>query len=421
MTTQPNNPFTELFLYNQCFRASFSQIEKIGEGGFGNVYKALSNVDNCVYAIKEIKIKLNNKKFQRSRAAFESALNEIFFLSQAQSPQVVKLYHAWMEFDNSAISSGSTNQKQKLLTTNLTKENIFNSILKISKRIRIYIQMELCTSNLGDFIPKQSQIDLYSSKKVQERLEIALQICKGVKTIHDSGILHRDIKASNVFLSSTDYPQVKIGDFGLATFENNLKYKEKKKSNECNYHTKNVGTPIYMSPEQKESNYYSKSSDIYSLGLVLYELMCPYTCQMEKRENFVNIKSKGEISIKQFKKNFPTITELICNMVNKDMNMRPSIDEAIEVIENEIERILFLSNRKMSMDVECTKMTIHEEENENEQSTLMENSILSEGYENNNLLLLLEEKELSLLDEDTFSLNQSSNELLFIKNSNYIY
>ena len=420
MNTQPN-PFTELFLYNQCFRASFSQIEKIGEGGFGNVYKALSNVDNCVYAIKEIKIKLNKKKFQRSRAAFESALNEIFFLSCTQSSQVVKLYHAWMEFDNSVTSSDFGFQKQKLLTQNLTKENIFNSILKISKRIRIYIQMELCTSNLGDFLPKLSQIDLYSSKKVKERLEIALQICKGIKTIHDSGIIHRDIKTSNIFLSTSEYPQVKIGDFGLATFEDNLKYKEKEKSNGCNYHTKNVGTSIYMSPEQKESNYYSKSSDIYSLGLVLYELLCPYTCQMEKIENFANIKSKGEIVVKQFKRNYPNIAEMICNMVNKDMNLRPSIDEVVEMIENEIERILFLSNRKMSMDVEYTKMTISEEENDNEQSTIMECSTLSEGYENNNLLLLLEEKELNVLDDDTFSLNQSDNEIFFIKKSNYIY
>lgn len=420
MNTQPN-PFTELFLYNQCFRASFSQIEKIGEGGFGNVYKALSNVDNCVYAIKEIKIKLNKKKFQRSRAAFESALNEIFFLSCTQSSQVVKLYHAWMEFDNSVTSSDFGFQKQKLLTQNLTKENIFNSILKISKRIRIYIQMELCTSNLGDFLPKLSQIDLYSSKKVKERLEIALQICKGIKTIHDSGIIHRDIKTSNIFLSTSEYPQVKIGDFGLATFEDNLKYKEKEKSNGCNYHTKNVGTSIYMSPEQKESNYYSKSSDIYSLGLVLYELLCPYTCQMEKIENFANIKSKGEIVVKQFKRNYPNIAEMICNMVSKDMNLRPSIDEVVEMIENEIERILFLSNRKMSMDVEYTKMTINEEENDNEQSTIMECSTLSEGYENNNLLLLLEEKELNVLDDDTFSLNQSDNEIFFIKKSNYIY
>lgn len=420
MNTQPN-PFTELFLYNQCFRASFSQIEKIGEGGFGNVYKALSNVDNCVYAIKEIKIKLNKKKFQRSRAAFESALNEIFFLSCTQSSQVVKLYHAWMEFDNSVTSSDFGFQKQKLLTQNLTKENIFNSILKISKRIRIYIQMELCTSNLGDFLPALSQIDLYSSKKVKERLEIALQICKGIKTIHDSGIIHRDIKTSNIFLSTSEYPQVKIGDFGLATFEDNLKYKEKEKSNGCNYHTKNVGTSIYMSPEQKESNYYSKSSDIYSLGLVLYELLCPYTCQMEKIENFANIKSKGEIIVKQFKRNYPNIAEMICNMVNKDMNLRPSIDEVIEVIEDEIERILFLSNRKMSMDLEYTKMIINEEENDNEQSTIMECSTLSEGYENNNLLLLLEEKELNVLDDDTFSLNQSDNEIFFIKKSNYIY
>lgn len=281
--------------------------------------------------------------------------------------------------------------------------------------------MELCTSNLGDFLPKLSQIDLYSSKKVKERLEIALQICKGIKTIHDSGIIHRDIKTSNIFLSTSEYPQVKIGDFGLATFEDNLKYKEKEKSNGCNYHTKNVGTSIYMSPEQKESNYYSKSSDIYSLGLVLYELLCPYTCQMEKIENFANIKSKGEIVVKQFKRNYPNIAEMICNMVSKDMNLRPSIDEVVEMIENEIERILFLSNRKMSMDVEYTKMTINEEENDNEQSTIMECSTLSEGYENNNLLLLLEEKELNVLDDDTFSLNQSDNEIFFIKKSNYIY
>ena len=374
-----SNPFAELFLYNQCFKASFSSIEKIGEGGFGNVYKARSLQDNRLYAIKEIKIKLNHKKFQRSKAKFESALNEILFLSLNQSPYVVKLYHAWMEFDKDKSSSNCLPKPKQFSSSQLlSKESVFNAVLSISKRIRIYIQMELCDSNLNDFIATSASHQA-TNQEMLNRLNVSLQIAKAICDVHRLGIIHRDIKGNNVFINKD---KIQLGDFGLATFINDKKYKIYNGHNKSlNYHSKEVGTLMYMSPEQT-TNYYNEKSDIYSFGLLLYEIMCPYTCQMEKIEMFSKLKSKGEIDNKVLNKRFPQIKDLIVSMVNNDMNKRPDMNEVIDILEEEIDRMESIVNRKMSLSVD----------EEKDESTVIESEVMSEGCECNDFLFLFEKE-----------------------------
>eukprot|EP00277_Geminigera_cryophila_P023644 CAMPEP_0179460772 /NCGR_PEP_ID=MMETSP0799-20121207/43711_1 /TAXON_ID=46947 /ORGANISM="Geminigera cryophila, Strain CCMP2564" /LENGTH=489 /DNA_ID=CAMNT_0021263135 /DNA_START=116 /DNA_END=1585 /DNA_ORIENTATION=- len=92
-----------------------------------------------------------------------------------------------------------------------------------------------------------------------------LQLCCAVKHIHDRKILHRDIKTANIFLHTPDpnsWPVVKLGDFGISKALDTTSALAKS----------TVGTPYYMSPELCDNKPYSYKSDVWAVGIVLYEL-----------------------------------------------------------------------------------------------------------------------------------------------------
>ena len=90
-------------------------------------------------------------------------------------------------------------------------------------------------------------------------IEISRQLCFGLAAIHEAGILHRDLKPANVIIDSKG--KARITDFGIAGIEEELTGGEVR-----------VGTPAYMSPEQITGKEVTPKSDIYSLGLLLYEI-----------------------------------------------------------------------------------------------------------------------------------------------------
>jgi serine/threonine-protein kinase len=90
-------------------------------------------------------------------------------------------------------------------------------------------------------------------------LEISRQLCLGVAAAHDAGVLHRDLKPANVMIDGRG--RVRITDFGLAGLVEELEQERQP-----------AGTPAYMAPEQLSEGRVSTSSDVYSLGLILYEV-----------------------------------------------------------------------------------------------------------------------------------------------------
>lgn len=154
--------------------------------------------------------------------------------------------------------------KEVKLLQQLKHPNIINYNVSLIQDAKLFIVLELADG--GDL----SKLIKYYQKKgqiINERiiLKYFTQVCSAVKYIHSKRILHRDIKPANIFMTSDGV--VKLGDFGLGRFFS---------QNTRDAHSI-VGTFYYMSPERIRESGYGFSSDVWSLGCVLYELITLYS------------------------------------------------------------------------------------------------------------------------------------------------
>jgi serine/threonine protein kinase/Flp pilus assembly protein TadD len=191
-------------------------LEKLGEGGMGVVYKALDTKLDRTVALKFLSADLTantdtkNRFIQEARAA-----------SRLDHPNISVIHEI-----------GDTDDG------------------------RSYICMGYYDGETLDERIKRDPPDIETS------VSIALQIAKGLQSAHKAGIAHRDIKPANIML--TTGAEVKIVDFGLAKLMNESGLTETGRS---------VGTLAYMSPEQLQGKKIDTRTDLYSLGVLLYEMI----------------------------------------------------------------------------------------------------------------------------------------------------
>ncbi|CAF1168891.1 unnamed protein product [Rotaria sordida] len=181
--------------------------------------------------------------------------------------------------------------------------------------------------------------------KINQLIDIARQVCQGMSYLHDREIIHRDLKSSNVFLDTcaeTDDAgvswRVKIGDFGLAAVKTIP-------IEGVNQHCQPTGSVLWMAPEviqQKDSNCYSASSDVYAYGCVLFEMFSgklPHA-PISNKEQIMWLVGKGRLKIKveQCRDDTPeAILELIrqCSEFHREQrpNFSPEIDDTLSKFE----------------------------------------------------------------------------------------
>ncbi|KAF8367268.1 hypothetical protein PRIPAC_85097, partial [Pristionchus pacificus] len=174
----------------------------------------------------------------------------------------------------------------------------------------IYIQMELCTKTLHEWLYSTQDRNLAQAKLWFK------QLVSGVGYLHKKDKIHRDLKPLNILFDS--HGRLKICDLGLVTDIVLINGQEVDKTRT------NIGTPMYMAPEQNFWSYTSKV-DIFSLGLILIEL-CVCMSKDKACEVFLHYQ-RGLTS--DILKGLPDVDLFVSWLTNKEPSERPSCDEIL--------------------------------------------------------------------------------------------
>ena len=269
---------------------NYKVLQQLGEGSFGKAFLCEKESDGSLCVIKQILIEGMNEKEKAD------VLNESNILAKLDHPNIIKFY------------------------------DVFES-----KKPKHMINIVTEYADGGDLSEKiKERKNKNGNFTESEILDYFTQICLAIKHIHEKKIIHRDLKSGNIFLMKNGF--VKLGDFGIAKgFQRTI---DKAKTM--------VGTPYYLSPEILEGKPYDSKSDIWSLGVLLYEMM---TFKMP-----FNANSLPMLSVKIMRGNYippPVIytkdlRELVSKCLTLDQKNRPTIKEILGMpfIKNHIRSFL---------------------------------------------------------------------------------
>lgn len=213
------------------------------------------------------------------------------------------------------------------------QEHIFSLLRSSDVGGMLYIQMELCSKNLADWLAARNQrlaapeSAESSVSIIPEAMNIFKQILNGVEYMHSKGFIHRDIKPQNI-LFDLEGSLVKIGDFGLATRTN----QQESSTHQFPWasqsgHTQVEGTSLYAAPEQRRQASYDSKVDIYSLGLVLTELLCPFSTAHERFTELTKLREGNLPSA--LEAHSEEMVKTILAMCKSDPKERPSANELL--------------------------------------------------------------------------------------------
>nr|XP_012137915.1 PREDICTED: eukaryotic translation initiation factor 2-alpha kinase isoform X1 [Megachile rotundata]XP_012137916.1 PREDICTED: eukaryotic translation initiation factor 2-alpha kinase isoform X1 [Megachile rotundata] len=195
------------------------------------------------------------------------------------------------------------------------------SNVRKSPKMFLYIQMQLCQR-----LSLREWLKIQSTRNYPRVLNIFQQIVDAVEYVHLQGLIHRDLKPSNIFFSFDD--KIKVGDFGLVTAmtegydEAHTPAENEDISFKNSLHTAYVGTHLYMSPEQINGQGYNYKVDIYSLGIILFELLIPFVTEMERITTLINLRKS--VFPENFNNDYPSEHKLLNMMLDENPSKRPT-------------------------------------------------------------------------------------------------
>jgi predicted Ser/Thr protein kinase len=248
-------------------------VSLLGKGGMGEVYRAEDLKLNQAVALKFLPVAMSEDEASRER-----------FYQEVRLAREISHANVCRVFDIGELDG------------------------------RLFLTMEYVDGeDLGSLLRRIGQFPQAKG------LDIARQMCAGLAAAHDHGVLHRDLKPGNIMLDGRG--RVRITDFGLATLSENMGAEEV-----------SAGTPAYMAPEQLAGVEVTKRSDIYSLGLVLYEIFTGKKAyEAASLGELLRLReSSSPSSISALVKDIDPLTErVIQRCLERDPSKRPA--SAIEV------------------------------------------------------------------------------------------
>ncbi|XP_010778534.1 serine/threonine-protein kinase PLK3 [Notothenia coriiceps] len=249
---------------------SYSKGKLLGKGGFARCYEMTDLSSNKMYAVKVIPQSRVSKPHQRDKIT-----NEIELHKTLSHKHVVKFSHHFEDQDN------------------------------------IYIFLELCS--------RKSLAHIWKARHTLTEPEVRYylrHIISGLKYLHSRGILHRDLKLGNFFVNEN--MELRLGDFGLAA---KLETAEQRKKTIC-------GTPNYLAPEVLNRQGHGTESDVWSLGCVMYTLMCgnPPFETLDLKETYKCIK---DVRYNLPSSLSPAAQKLISGILQKNPSDRLALDQIL--------------------------------------------------------------------------------------------
>ena len=286
---------------------TYKMVKLLGEGSYGKAYLCQSEAENVKYVIKQIIIEGMSTQEQNE------TLNESTILAKLDHPNIIKFKEVFIA-------------KRPKRTINIVTE--FADGGDLGQKI---------SAQKGHLMQENEILDYFT------------QICLAIKHIHDKKIIHRDLKSQNVFLTKSGL--VKLGDFGIA----------KGFKNTWDKASTVIGTPYYLSPEIVNNKPYDYKSDIWSLGVLLYEMMAlkmPFDAG-----------SLPMLSLKIMRGNYPPppscfsqdLRNLVSQLLATDPAKRPKVDDILKnpIIKNRISH--FLSEVQYNADFSKTLVKKYKE------------------------------------------------------------
>lgn len=238
---------------------------KIGSGTFGNVYMVNNILDQKDYAIKKINYTNDN------------IFNECRILSKLNHKNIIRYNSVWHD------------------------------------SIYLYLQMELCSKTLKEHCLQRTKITKIDIKYFLDSLE-------GLYYLHSNNIIHRDIKSSNILIKNKT---AKISDF-------NISKEIKNNSNKIIIvKSSGAGTELYSSPEIINNENYDYRTDIYSMGIVYFEIITKYKDNFDRIINIQKVKEglHNLDNIKNIDRN------IIIKMLKNNYKNRPNTKKLIKLFQ----------------------------------------------------------------------------------------
>jgi NIMA (never in mitosis gene a)-related kinase len=251
----------------------FTIVKQLGQGSYGTVYKVKRQSDNQNYALKTVDLGSLN---QRQR---EDSVNEIRMLASVASPFIIGFHEASI-------------QERRL--------NIITEYAKLG--------------DMAHAITRRKQTRRPFKEDTIWRF--MLEVLEGLRVLHERGIVHRDLKSANILLVAPDL--FKIADLGISTV---LQQRQLAKTQ--------IGTPMYLAPEVWKKRPYDSKCDVWSLGVLLFEMATfnyPYSARNAR-----------DLSVKVCTAKVPNLTDtysrelsdIVHRMLTHNPLQRPSVVELL--------------------------------------------------------------------------------------------